>query len=199
MSSSMANSRVQCSGNFRRLRDALLTQPGLPFADVLPAERIEKVFAEHDNLFAASEVYSTAMVVWAFLGQVLCDGKEASCESAVAQIVVHRTIAGLPAPTADTGDYCRARAKLSEDAVHQLAVEVAGGSEQRAAPWLWKGRHAKLVDGFSGWANATISSSGPVRPDRSGWTKPPTPRFPRNSCCARFVSRSSSRAAGPGN
>lgn len=149
MSSSITDSRVQCSSNFRRMRDALLTQSGLPFADVLPAERIEEVFAEHDNLFATSDVYSTAMVLWAFLGQVLCDGKETSCESAVARIVAHRTVAGLPAPTADTGDYCRARAKLSEDALHQLTVEVAEGTERQAAPWLWKGRHAKLVDGFT--------------------------------------------------
>lgn len=149
MSSSITDSRIQSSLSFRRVRDGLLTLPGLPLADVLPAERIKQVFAAHDNLFATSEVYSTAMVLWAFLGQVLSDGKQASCESAVARIVVHQTMAGLPAPTANTGDYCRARAKLSEDALHQLTVEVAEGTERQATPWLWKGRHAKLVDGFT--------------------------------------------------
>jgi len=104
MSSSITNSRVPVSSSFRQVTDAFLAQSGLPFADVLPAERIEEVFAEYDNLFAASSVYSTPVVLWGFLGQVLCDGKEASCESAVARIVVHQVMAGLPAPTADTGD-----------------------------------------------------------------------------------------------
>jgi putative transposase len=125
-------------------------QPGLPFARVLSAERIERIFAKHGNLFGMSAVYSTVVTLWAFLGQVLRDGKEASCQSAVAAVVTYQELAGLPAPTADTGDYCRARAKLSQEALRDLTVEVAEELEQQAdAAWLWKGRHTKLVDGFT--------------------------------------------------
>jgi hypothetical protein len=147
---SVARSRVPGCASFRQVAAAFLSQPGLPFARVLSAERIERIFAKHGNLFGMSAVYSTVVTLWAFLGQVLRDGKEASCQSAVAAVVTYQELAGLPAPTADTGDYCRARAKLSEEALHDLTVEVAEEVEEQAdAAWLWKGRHAKLVDGFT--------------------------------------------------
>jgi putative transposase len=99
------------SGKFQQVVAAFLTQPGLPFASVLSAERIERVFTKHGNLFGMNAVYSTAVMVWSFLSQVLRDGKEASCQAAVARIVSHR--------------------------------------EQADPQWLWKGLHAKLVDGFT--------------------------------------------------
>ena len=135
---------------FQQVVGAFLAQPGLPFADVLPAETIERVFAEHDNLFGMNSIYSTVLTVWAFLGQVLRDDKEASCQAAVARIVTHQTVTGGQIPTADTGDYCRARGKLSQEALQTLTIEVAAGLESQADhAWLWKGRHAKLVDGFT--------------------------------------------------
>src|SRR4030065_678682 len=58
--------------------------------------------------------------------------------------------AGLRPPAGDTGDYCRARAKLKLTALQRLARESAGDLEAAAPPpWLWKGLHAKLVDGFT--------------------------------------------------
>jgi len=147
---SMTGSRVRGSVSFRQVVAAFLSQPGLPFAEILSAERVERIFAKHGNLFGMSSVYSTVVTLWAFLGQVLRDGKEAACQSAVADVITYRELVGLPAPTADTGDYCRARAKLSEEALHDLTVEVAEELEQAADPaWLWKGRHAKLIDGFT--------------------------------------------------
>jgi putative transposase len=147
---SVARSRVPGCASFRQVAAAFLSQPGLPFARVLSAERIERIFAKHGNLFGMSAVYSTVVTLWAFLGQVLRDGKEASCQSAVAAVVTYQELAALPAPTADTGDYCRARAKLSQEALRDLTVEVAEELEQQAdAAWLWKGRHTKLVDGFT--------------------------------------------------
>jgi putative transposase len=146
---SIADSRVPRSA-FRQVMAAFLSQPGLPFAQVLSAERIERIFAKHDNLFGFSAVYSSMVTLWAFLGQVLSDGKQASCQAAVAATITYQELLGLPAPTADTGDYCRARAKLSEEALHDLTVEVAAELQEQADPtWLWKGRHAKLVDGFT--------------------------------------------------
>jgi hypothetical protein len=53
-------------------------------------------------------------------------------------------------PTHDTGDYCRARAKLAGAAQYDLATEIAAEAEQRAeSTWLWKNRHVKLADGFT--------------------------------------------------
>ena len=137
------------SGKFREIVSCFILQPGLPFADILSAERIERIFQKHRNLFGG-EIYSVAVMVWSFLGQILRDGKEASCQASVARIVAFKNQRGEPAPTSDTGDYCRARSKLSEAALHDLSVEIAAEVEVQCDPkWLWKGRHAKLVDGFT--------------------------------------------------
>lgn len=138
------------SGKFHDIVSCFLLQPGLPFAEILSAERIERIFRKHGNLFGIGGIYSVSVMLWSFLGQVLRDGKEASCRAAVARIVTFKNQHGEPAPTSDTGDYCRARNKLSEAALHDLSVEVAEEVEvQCDSKWLWKGRHAKLVDGFT--------------------------------------------------
>jgi putative transposase len=144
---SVPHSSAAGGAGFRQVVAAFLARPGLPFADVLSAERIENIFARHGNVFGGT-VYSTVVTLWAFLGQVLRDGKEASCQSAVARIVVHQVRTGGDVPTSDTGDYCRARAKLSVAALRDVTVAVADELEQQADPkWLWKGRHAQLIDG----------------------------------------------------
>lgn len=138
------------SGKFREIVSSFLLQPGLPFSSVLSAERIERIFRKHNNLFGVGGIYSAAVMLWSFLGQVLRDDKEASCQAAVARIVAFKIQRGEAAPTSDTGDYCRARSKLSEGALHELTVEVATEVEgQCDSKWLWKGRHTKLVDGFT--------------------------------------------------
>jgi hypothetical protein len=138
------------SSDFRRVALGFLLRPGLPFADVLSAERVERIFKSHGNLFGVGQIYSAVVVLWSFISQVLRDGKEASCQAAVARIVVYNQEHGDAVPTSDTGDYCRARSKLSEAALRDLTTEIGAEVEERAdAQWLWKGLHAKLVDGFT--------------------------------------------------
>jgi hypothetical protein len=151
MSAGIPNSPRRSSGSFQKIADAFLSGDGLPFAEVLSAERIERIFRKHGCLFGRHGVYTTAIMVWSFLSQVLRDGKEASCQAAVARVVSYCDGQGIDSPTADTGDYCRARAKLSEAALHDLSCEVAEELEQAAdRQWLWQGKHhAKLIDGFT--------------------------------------------------
>ena len=135
---------------FQKIVDGFLLQSGLPFAGVLSSEKIERIFRKHGGLFGKDGIYNTSIVLWAFLGQVLRDGKEASCQFAVAGIISFCLQVGRTAPTKDTGDYCRARAKLSEPALRELSAEITNEAEQQAdAAWLWKERHAKLADGFT--------------------------------------------------
>jgi hypothetical protein len=142
--------RPEGSSDFRKIADVFLGREGLPFVELISAERIAEVFNRHGNLFGLGAVYSTAVMVWSLLGQVLRDGKEASCRAAVARVVSYRNQIGKRPPTEDTGDYCRARAKLSEHALHDLSNQIGSDMEQAAEPhWLWKGLHAKLVDGFT--------------------------------------------------
>ena len=107
MATRMPNSRPQGSASFRKVADAFLSGEGLPFADVLSAERIARDFAKHGCWFGLHGVYTPAVVLWSFLSQVLRDGKEASCQAAVARVVSYCEQQGLAAPTEDTSDYCR--------------------------------------------------------------------------------------------
>jgi len=135
---------------FAAVVDPFLQQPGLPFAEVLAAESIERAFAENDALFGERDIFSTPIVLWAFLAQVLRDGKGAACAAAVADIATYMQQTGGRAPSGDTGDYCRARAKLDLAALHRLTAQVAQQLEEKADPsWLWHGLHAKLIDGFT--------------------------------------------------
>jgi len=148
MATVIADSSRRGGGGFQRVVNSFLLRPGLPFAEILTVERIERVFSRHGGLFASHGIYSTAVIVWSFLGQVLRDGKEAACQAAVARVVAFALEHGLAAPTADTGDYCRARSKLCETAVRELSRDIANELEANADPrWLWQGHHAKLVDG----------------------------------------------------
>ncbi len=127
---------------------AFLLQDGLLFSNVLSAETVAETFARFTQPLTGISTH--AIVLWAFLSQVLRDGKEASCQSAVARIISHLSARSCPAPTSDTGDYCRARAKMPEAALKELVCHVAEEAENQVDPkWLWKGRHAKLIDGFT--------------------------------------------------
>jgi hypothetical protein len=146
MDDSLPKSSRYGSRNFRKIVDAFLGGEDLPFAEVLSAERI---FQKHGCSFGLRGIYTTAIRVWSFLSQVLRDGKEASCQSAVARILSYCMLKGLRVPTQDTGDYCRAPNKLSEGTLRDVSCEVAEEIEQAAVPkWLWNSKlHAKLVDG----------------------------------------------------
>ena len=140
------------NADFRLVARSFLLEKGLPLANVLPAAEIERIFRRHDALFGETynSVYNTAIVLWAFLSQVLADGKMRSCAAAVARVCDFLITVGRTPPSTDTGEYCNARKKLNEKALHDLLVEAAGKIEY-AAPddWLWYGRHVKLVDGFT--------------------------------------------------
>ena len=135
---------------FHAVAEAFGRRGGLPFAEVLSAEAIGRAFADADALFARFDIFSTPIVLWAFLAQVLRDGKGAACAAAVADIATYRHQTGGRAPCGDTGDYCRARAKLRLSAVRRLVRQAARELDRGARPeWLWHGRPAKLVDGFT--------------------------------------------------
>ncbi len=140
------------NAEFQAVAHSFLLENGLPLASVLPPAEIEAIFQRHDAMFGDTYncVYNTAVVLWAFLSQVLADGKMRSCAAAVARVCDFSIATGAKPPSTDTGEYCNARKKLDEKALRDLVVQAAAKIEQ-AAPddWLWCGRHAKLVDGFT--------------------------------------------------
>lgn len=135
---------------FDVIANPFLQQSGLPFASVLDAGFIQRIFQEEEALFAEDHLFSTPIVLWAFLAQTLRDGKGAACAEAIADIETYMVQTGQQPPSGDTGDYCRARAKLNLLAVQRLVRESAQEMENRVDPsWLWNGRHPKLIDGFT--------------------------------------------------
>lgn len=137
---------------FRVVLASFLQTPGVPFADSLSEETIEAAFQEEGVTFAQEEdeVYTPAVVLWAFLSQMLFKEEQRSCAAAVARVIVMLVSLGRKPCSDNTGAYCRARAKLSEPALRRLVYHVADGCED-AVPdaWRWKSRRVGLVDGFT--------------------------------------------------
>ena len=135
---------------FRLVLSSFMQHADLPFKDALSEERIQQAFDEEDALFAQDEdnVYTPAITLWAFLSQVLYKGEQRSCAAAVARVVVLYAALGREMVSDNTGAYCRARAKIPTVIIRRLALDVANTCERQIpGGWLWKGRHAYLVDG----------------------------------------------------
>jgi len=145
---SLSTSPVAGKNPFSVIADSFLHDPGLPFARVLDGETIQRIFQEEQGLFGQEDLFSTQLVLWAFLAQTLRDGKGVACAAAVADIATYLLQTGQRPPCGDTGDSCRARAKLKRTALERLVREVSGQLQDRAdAAWLWKGLHAKRAGG----------------------------------------------------
>lgn len=141
---------VSVTKTFRCVENAFLQSDGLPFADVLPEAEIEAAFAAENVSFASNQrdTYTPAVTLWAWLSQTMQDGARRSCVAAVSRVIVLCTVLGRRPPSPDTGDYCRARAKLPESVLERLVYGVADELEARVpADWLWLGRHVKIADG----------------------------------------------------
>ena len=125
-----------------------VTEPGLPFANVLPAETVERAFAEEGVRFGATKksVFTPALTLWAFLSQVVHEAK--SCHAAVLRVAALLIALKRTPCTEDTAAYCRARAKLPACVLRRLTLEVGRNLEQEIpSAWLWHGKHVQLVDG----------------------------------------------------
>jgi hypothetical protein len=136
--------------SFQLVQNAFLQSEGLPFADVLPEEEIREAFLAANACFAQDEddIYTPAVTLWAWLSQTLHAGALRSCAAAVARVGVLCVMLNRQPPSPDTGDYCRARAKLPERVLEQLVYRVGDALESRVpADWLWQGRHVKIADG----------------------------------------------------
>ncbi len=136
------------TASFQAALAPFLTEPGLPFADVLTAQDVQKACADEGVCFGAGarSVFTPALVLWAFLSQVL--GKDKSCRAAVLRILVLLVALERGPCSTDTAAYCRARAKMPAAVLRRLTLQVCRELED-AVPshWLWQGKHVYLVDG----------------------------------------------------
>ena len=138
-----------CASPVDCLLAPFLQADGLPFAEVLTADDIEQAFDDADVSFGqtARSYWTPALTLWTFLSQVLHGIK--SCRAAVARAFVAMALTRPPAAL-DTGNYCRARAKLPTALLQQLTLQVGDALEEAAlSAWLWHRKNVLLVDGFT--------------------------------------------------
>jgi hypothetical protein len=117
----------------------------LPFADLLPAAQVERAL-EDENVSFRERLFPPLVTLWVFLSQVL--DPDHSCRQAVARFLAWRAARGLAPCSADTGAYCKARARLPEGVLARLTRQAGRQAQEQAPPgWRWRGRTVKVVDG----------------------------------------------------
>lgn len=131
--------------DFVAYREQYCQAPGLPFAEVLRAERLAGVLDEL-NVVHRDRIYNPCVTLWTFLSQVL--SADHSCTAAVARLIAFRTAQGQAPCSADNSSYCQARQRLPE-ALPQRLVRDTGLDLQQQTPTAWHlhGRPVKIVDG----------------------------------------------------
>src|SRR5207237_846563 len=93
------------------VRQQFAQTEGLAFADVLPAEQIERVLQEEKATWR-EKVFTPPLTLWAFLGQVI--SPDGSCRKAVARVMAWLVSRGEPPCRPETDPYCKARQRLPE-------------------------------------------------------------------------------------
>jgi hypothetical protein len=127
------------------LRTQFALGDGLAFADILPAQRVERALRE-EQVHWRERVYTPVLTLWAFLSQVIC--KDGSCRITVARVLAWLVSQGEPACTPKTDPYCKARRRLPESLLRRLTRESGRDlCEQAPPPWRWRGRRVKVADG----------------------------------------------------
>jgi hypothetical protein len=123
------------------LRTQFCQADGLPFADVLSADRFERALREERATWRDC-VYTPALTLWAFLSQVI--DTDGSCRQTVRRVLAWLVAQRQTPCTPKTGPYGKARQRLPEALLQRLLRETGRSLHDRAPNgWLWKGRRGK--------------------------------------------------------
>lgn len=127
------------------LRTQFAQADGLPFADVLTAERLEQACREEQASWREA-VWTPLLTLWAFLSQV--SSADGSCRLTVSRVLAWLVSRGEEPCSPKTDPYCKARQRLPESLLQRLMRET-GRSLHKLSPaaWLWNNRRVKIVDG----------------------------------------------------
>jgi hypothetical protein len=123
----------------------MLADQDLCLAKLLPREQIEAAVERHGVRFR-ERLYTPLVTIWTFLYQVLASDQ--SCRAAVARLLAFLCVGGDDSGRAKTDPYCKARQRLPETLVADLA-RGSGLELQRQVPptGLLGGRPIKIADG----------------------------------------------------
>jgi hypothetical protein len=157
------------AGKWKRQMDLLRRQfaqkNGLPFADVLPAERVEQILEEEKASWRDC-VFTPLLTLSAFLSQVI--SADGSCRAAVARVLAWLVSRGEQPCSPKTGPYCKARQRLPENLFLRLMRETGQTLHKQVSDeWLWIDRHVKVADGSAMLMSDTEANQA-VYPQMSG-------------------------------
>jgi hypothetical protein len=129
----------------RRFRARFIQSAGGALGKVITDHLLKTTVLEEAGCWR-ERLYSPLTTVVLFIEQVL--GADHSCQDAVARGLSARVALGQAPCSLNTGPYCRARLRLALGLIERLGREVATRlMAAQPAPWLWRGRNVKLVDG----------------------------------------------------
>ena len=131
MSASVSNSRHPSSRNFSLIRDSMLQSDKLPLAEVIDSDQWQEIFDAHEIDFGVDEdsIYTPAITLWALISQTFFKGEMRSCKAAVGRVAGLWATLGKTVCSTNTGAYCRARAKISWQAIRDICQQVAQSTE----------------------------------------------------------------------
>jgi len=133
------------SNVWEQFHQRMQEQHGLPFGELLAAEKVKAVLNKLDVQFREC-VFTPITTLWVFLWQVL--SPDHSCRDAVGRLLAWRLAQGKSPCSTETTSYCQARQRLPIALLQTLVRDTSRELEQSAPPgWLWKNRHVKAGDG----------------------------------------------------
>jgi hypothetical protein len=118
------------------------------FTGLLSPDFFQRHADRHGVCFGEGEAdtYSAPLTLWAWLSQLLSGSR--SCLAASTRVLVLCYSLGRPLPSANTGAYCKARAKLPVPFLRELTTDLGRQIEARAPEhWKWHGRNVRFADG----------------------------------------------------
>ncbi len=129
----------------RRCRRHVVEDQDLCFTRLLPQEQVEAALERHQVRYR-ERLYTPLLTIWTFLYQVLA--ADQSCRAAVARLLAFLCVGDEDPGSAKTDPYCKARQRLPEKLLADLA-RGSGGELQREVPPsnLLGGRPIKIADG----------------------------------------------------
>jgi len=129
----------------RQCRRQMVADHDLCLAKLLPQEQIEAAVERHGVHFR-ERLYTPLVTIWTFLYQVL--SSDQSCRAAVARLLAFWCVGGEGSGRAKTDPYCKARQRLPEKLLADLARSSGLELQRQVRPTeLLGGRPIKIVDG----------------------------------------------------
>ena len=133
------------SSQIRCARRQILGEQDLCFGKLLPVEQVEAALTRREVRFR-DRLYTPLVTLYTFLYQVL--SADHSCRAAVAHLLASLSLHGDPSASAKTDPYCKARQRLPEKLVADLARHSGAELHRQVKPLgLLGGRPIKIADG----------------------------------------------------